>query len=125
MTPTGPRIIVKRDTESSIGRGAALYLDHFRPHVSVMIWAIARACPDSCTELWITEGHRKIRDTRDLHEECLALDFTFRDGEQRLIEVELHEIAREARSTLGDEYDLIAHGSGSNLHIHAEYDPKS
>ena len=32
-------------------------------------------------------------------------------------------LARHLAKELGDDYDVILHGKGANIHIHCEYDP--
>lgn len=123
--PSGPRIYFKRDEESSVGRGAILYAAHFVPEVSVMVWAVARSCTALIAEVWVTEAYRDIRDERDMHEECRALDFTFRTSSGARPGDDYYEdAAMEAAKLLGPDYDLICHGEGAGFHIHVEYDPK-
>ena len=122
--PKGPRVHFKRDDESSVGRGAVLHAAHFRPEIASMIWAFARSCPSWVAEVWVTEGYRSIRKSRDLHEECRALDFTARrsSGFRPLVD-EYELIAQACRALLGPDYDIITHGDGANLHVHMELDP--
>ena len=123
--PSGPRIYFKRDEESGVGRGAHIYGAHFCPEIAHIVWAVARSCSHVIAELWVTEGYRDIRDERDMHEECRAFDFTFRTSSgNRPGEVFYDDIAEDASRLLGPDYDVVVHGTGANLHIHIEYDPR-
>ena len=125
----GPRFIVKRDSESSIGRGCILLTAHFRPEIACIPWAIGQAVMQlgyAIPEIWITEGFRPWDgDDRDLHPELRALDFTLvmEDG-SRATESQYQNVASLAAETLGRDYQLPTHGEGWNLHIHAELDPR-
>ena len=58
----GARIIFKRDSESSIGRGAVIYRAHFRPEVAaILYWAAFHVPKELGGEMWVTEGWRDIR----------------------------------------------------------------
>jgi hypothetical protein len=124
MRHLGPRVFFKRDSESAVGRGADVRGAHFRPEISKIIWAACRAAPLWTTEVWVTEGYRDVRDSRDLHEELRALDFTFRyeDG-TRPTDDQYRICARAMEKILGPDYDSIAHGNGLGMHIHSELDP--
>jgi hypothetical protein len=125
MRKLGPRILVKRDEESSVGRGAMLYGAHFRPEMAIIVWAAARSAPTRAHELHITEGYRSIRDARDLHEELRALDITFRLPHNMLPTKEEYDaIGQRMRLLLGPDHDVIVHGADSNRHVHCELDPK-
>lgn len=125
------RIIVKDDRDSSIGRGGVLRREHFDPRMARLVEAVARATETLLPHaivLFITEGWRpSIRpEGRDLHTELRAFDFTIEFIRRiRAIENEYELVARDARAIVGDaEYDFQVHGEGSNMHIHAEFDPK-
>lgn len=122
----GPRVYVKRDSESGVHRGAVLYGAHFRPRIARMV----QACCDAVRELdlgdevWITEGWRFIRLTRDLHNTLDALDLTISKAGIKLSEGSYALVRDRMSEKLGPGYDLIAHGDGPSHHIHAEWDPK-
>ena len=123
------RIYVKRDEESSVGRGAVLSAAHFRPEMAAIIYEAARATElqfPEATELWITEGWRRIREARDLHRERRAFDFTVRTfGDERLTRDEYELVAYTMRNRLGPDVQVIVHGeSTSGIHLHAELDPQ-
>ena len=128
----GPRILVKPDAESSIGRGCELYGAHFRPEMAVIPHAMAAASqnlyPGKFAVMRMTEGKRPPRKqgVRDLHAELRAEDFTFETFTGlRATEQELRNIAFKAKETLGDDYDVEIHAVGSDaVHIHAELDPQ-
>jgi hypothetical protein len=125
------RIEFKTDEESSIGRGAVIYRQHFLPIMLPLFEGMARATEEklpAARTLRVTEGWRPQRTPgkRDLHTEMKALDFTieFIRGIRATLE-EYRRVAEHCRGIVGDaDYDFFVHGEGSNLHIHAEYDPK-
>lgn len=127
----GPRIIFKDDRDSSIGRGCVLYGAHFRPEVICIVKAVVDTVSEAYPGLagiTFSEGHRHIRDTRDLHEECRALDFsrhsTHGDGSTvSFSESQLHQLAIGISERLGLDYFVLVHGEGANMHIHIELDP--
>lgn len=128
MRKFGPRVYVKRDDESSIGRGCILYGAHFRPEMAIIVWAAcaaARELVPAVDECWLTEGFRDIRDIdakMDRHEVLNALDITFRmqPGDFRPTDTDYHRIKVRMRELLGPDYDVLFHAA----HIHAELDPK-
>ena len=125
MRHLGPRIYVKRDEESSVGRGCELYGAHFRPEISKIVWAAANSAPGQAEEVWLTEGYRDIRESRDMHEELRAIDITFRLKHDMLTTLdEYRAVVARMKALLGPDYDIIVHGDGANRHIHAELDPK-
>lgn len=123
MRHMGPRVLVKTDEQSSVGRGGVLYGAHFRPEIALIVWAATRA-PHQFDEIHITEGFRDIRDGRDLHEECRALDLVAYRFGKKLGKAEHELIARSMRAELGPDYDVVVHDAGSGIHIHTELDPK-
>lgn len=126
-TTLGPRVIVKDDRDSSIGRGCQLYAVHFVPVVmDLMRHAVqAFALNKRVATIRWTEGWRSIRTSKDCHENCRAIDFTAEDADgKRLSRAEYESVAGQMRKWLGQDYDVLAHGEGLGLHIHAEYDPK-
>lgn len=124
MTRTlGPRIYIKRDEESSIARGCQMYAAHFRPEIAIIPRIATAVAPFTCEEVWLTEAHRKIRDTRDLHEELCAFDITYHlTDDFRPTKVEYGMAVDRMSIFLGPDYDILAHGVGDNLHIHCEYE---
>ena len=123
----GVRIIFKRDEESNVNRGAILYRAHLRPEiVSILYWAAFYAPEELGNEMWVTEGWRNIRETRDLHEECRAFDI-----DCTRIEADSHEERYEVakiwgillQEELGPDYQVILHGGAERLHLHVELDP--
>ena len=82
---------------NGVGGGTILYAAHFRPEISVMVWAACQAAEDLYPRIhscWLTEGFRAIRRERDLHKEKRALDITFRlPGDMRPTKVEYEAIA--------------------------------
>lgn len=123
----GPRVIFKDDRDSKIGRGCQLFAAHFVPVVMDLLrhGVQAFALDPTVRTIRVTEGWRAIRTSKDLHESCRALDFTAEaEGGQRISHAQYDSIAAQMARWLGQNYDVIAHGTGSNLHIHAEFDPK-
>ncbi len=125
--PTGPRIIFKDDRDSAIGRGAVLYAHHFRPEVSAIPRAAALTAPEGLSYILVSEGHRHIRNTLDLHERCQAFDLSLNvPGIGERSEEERRAIGwawvERMRRMLGPGYQFDVHGAGRTLHIHAELD---
>jgi hypothetical protein len=125
------RIEFKTDPESAIGRGAVLYRKHFEPHMAILLEGMAAAVEDrlpAAKTLRVTEGWRPVREPgkRDLHTELRAFDFTIEYIRNiRATLDEYRTVAEHCRAIVGDaDYDFLVHGEDSNLHIHAEYDPK-
>lgn len=131
MSKPGPRIHVKTDAESSIGRGCVLYGAHSRPEIAAMDHAMCAATSKLYPRFLVirkTEGWRPQREAgkRDLHTEMRAIDYTVEtETGFRATEQELRNIAFKAKETLGDDYDVEVHAVGSDaVHIHAELDPR-
>ncbi|MCA9506489.1 MAG: hypothetical protein KC616_25605 [Myxococcales bacterium] len=122
----GPRICVKRDQESTVGRGCVLHAAHFRPELAAVVVAAAELAPPEVEQVWLVEGWRDIRDTPDRHETLDALDIVGTDGKGQRFLTSRQYVAWSQRvsSRLGDRYDVLAHDAGSGWHIHAEWDPK-
>ena len=123
----GPRVIFKDDRDSASGRGCRMFAAHFTHYVmAILIHGVQAFSLDKTVKvIRLTEGHRHIRDTRDLHEECRAFDFTAEMEEgTRIPRAAYERVGHQMRKWLGSDYDVIVHGEGTNLHIHAEYDPK-
>ncbi len=121
----GPRIIIKDDRDSSIQRGCVLYAGHFRPELACIIYHAAQTAPHEVSAIIVSEGWRKIRDSRDLHEELRAFDLSLNVisgdfGERRQVATSW---ADRMRKRLGEDYEIIVHGKDANLHIHVELDP--
>lgn len=124
----GPRVTFKDDRDSAIGRGCRLYAAHFRPEILAIMGAVVNALAEDATvdEIKFSEGHRKIRESRDCHETCDALDATAEmAGGTRIPKAAYERVAAKIRAKLGPNYDVLAHGLGTNLHIHVEWDPKN
>jgi hypothetical protein len=123
----GIRIIFKRDSESSIGRGCILYRGHFRPEVIQILYFAALHAPGELgNEMWVTEGWRNIRDSRDMHEELRAFDLDC----MRIVaenHPQRYSIAqawgKNISDELGPDYQIILHGGETALHLHIELDP--
>ena len=141
-TPDGPRIIVKDDRDSSIGRGCVLHGGHFRPEISIIFYTAAQTAPNGVTEVLFSEGWRpppEVEDpgTRDLHPELRAIDVSlntiFPDPATGSLDVDALlryrrkrgiEWADRIRKQLGPDYHVVVHGDGWNCHIHIELDPR-
>lgn len=123
MKPTGPRVIVKTDAESPIGRGCVLYGAHFRPEIALIVWAACRTT-HHIDEIRLTEGWRPSGDKRDLHPELRALDIVATRGGERLSLEEHKMIVMGMRRWLNPDYQFRAHDAGSGVHIHVELDPQ-
>jgi hypothetical protein len=127
--PSGPRIVIKDDRDSSLNRGCVLYGAHFRPEIARIPWAVARTAATYApewTEVTLSEGWRpKIRAGRDLHSEARAFDVSLNHIQADEAGRYSHGIhwARAIREELGPDYQVVVHGEGQNLHIHIELDP--
>ncbi len=122
----GPRIIVKADANSSIGRGCILYGAHFRPEMACIPYWVARTAPEELDEVVLTEGWRDVRDSRDLHEELRGIDVSLNglaDGGGESKKSKAESWAARLRERLGSDYQVILHGDGLNYHMHCELDP--
>lgn len=124
--PRGPRIIFKDDRDSSIGRGCVIYQGMLRPEIMCMVAAAAETAPDGMEEMHVSEGHRDVRNSRDLHKELRAWDISARgvpahDDDE--LEWEMSGWADRIRAKLGPAYTVVVHDTGSGLHIHIELDP--
>jgi len=122
--PRGPRIILKDDRDSSIGRGCVVYQGMLRPEITCMVAAAAETAPEGMEEMHVSEGWRDVRSKRDLHEEQRAWDISAR-GLPPLDNSEegLRRWADRIRAKLGPAYTVVVHDTGSGLHIHIELDP--
>ena len=71
-------------------------------------------------EAVITSARRPARGRFSYHHVGKALDFRakhIRDASIR------KAILNDLRATLGNDFDVILHGRGDNIHYHIEYDP--
>ena len=128
--PRGPRVIFKDDRDSNIGRGCVIYQGMLRPEIICMVAAAAETAPDGMEEMHVSEGHRNIRDSRDLHEELRAWDISARglpaigSADNETTQRKHMEVwAKLIREKLGPAYTVVVHDTGSGLHIHIELDP--
>lgn len=118
----GPRIVLKRDDASAIGRGAVLLAAHLRQTRLLEALAIvAEEAPELADgTLEVTEG---FRPGTGLHPMCLAFDI----GVHAVLagtELERAQIVerwrQRAQRRLGLDFDLLFEGD----HLHLEHDPK-
>ncbi len=128
--PQGPRIIMKDDRDSSIGRGCVIYQGMLRPEIICMVAAAAETAPSGMEEMHVSEGWRSIRDSRDLHEELRAWDISARGMPEILyaaiddeVQMQIENWATRIARKLGSAYTVVVHDTGSGLHIHIELDP--
>lgn len=121
------RIIFKRDSESSVGRGAEIYKAHFRPEIAcILYWAAFYAPAELSNEMWVTEGWRSIREGRDLHKEYRAFDIDctrIKSSSYSKRFVIAQRWASSLSEELGPDYQVILHGGEMSLHLHVELDP--
>ena len=68
----------------------------------------------------ITSARRKARGRFSYHHVGRALDFRAKHiasaGTRK-------DILEDLQRTLGDDFDVVLHGEGDNIHYHIEYDP--
>lgn len=107
--------------------GVVLCARHFRPEIVRILTAALREAPDGQEWVTVTEAWRYMRESRDLHNDFAAFDFSIRDipatSESDQIDKAIRW-AKRLRLSLGADYDVIFHDAGTGFHIHAEYDPK-
>jgi hypothetical protein len=75
----------------------------------------------------ITSAKRPDTGGRSKHPMCGAFDFRCKTiiAPTEIVRIGDARIwAERMQHELGSDYDVIAHGEGDNLHVHAEYDPK-
>jgi hypothetical protein len=108
--------------------GVVMKHGHLQPHFTIIPQVALETAPVTTDGVvWITCLYRKIRDTLDFHELCAAVDFRCKNivaDDQEAIEFIGHKWAERMSAKLGPDYDVIAHGSGDNFHVHAEFDPR-
>ena len=128
----GPRLIIKADWEDGGGnarRGCILTEGNTRPEVWAIVQSALRNAPHDMTEVIVSEGWRKIRDTKDCHELNNAFDISLHGTSDDLDERRTIGDAWAARmrvdliNRMGVDYDVSCHGRSWNVHIHAELDP--
>lgn len=122
MNEFGPRIIVKDDRDSSIGRGCEQYAWHYRPEIAAIPRAAAASSPWNTRIVRLTEGYRNIRDTPDDHEDFNAFDITVElPAGARANKAEYEQMAFRMKLFLGPDYGFLVHGEDAALHIHFRY----
>ena len=117
----------KRDEESAVNRGAVMYAAHFRPEIALIIEQAAYLAPElKADQMWVTEGWRDIRDSRDLHKELRAIDIdcTRVIAQRYPLRYTISQAwAKRLSEALGPSYQVILHGGEKTLHLHIELDP--
>ena len=119
-----------RTTTIAFKDSARLKLGHLRPHMSHLLEALLATAPE--TEdgiMWVTEGYRPERHANDAHTWGNAWDIRSKNviaDDWDELEIIMTEWGAETNALLGDSpaYQFEAHGSGTGLHLHAEYDPR-
>lgn len=101
-----------------------------RPHMIELLDAMLAVAPDTVDGImWVTEGWRPERHPNDAHTWCNAWDIRSRNvisrGDSDL-EIIMDLWGRDASEELGKhhQFDFEAHGEGTGLHLHSEYDPR-
>ena len=98
---------------------------HFEPHIAAIFQAALRTAPImSDGSVWVTQAHRKIRDTLDFHELTAAVDFRCKSIVSDDVRTAGELWADRMSTRLGPDYDCIAHGNGDSFHLHVEFDPR-
>jgi hypothetical protein len=105
--------------------GVELKHGNLAPHIVAILTAALETAPKMKDGfVWVTQAHRKIRDTLDFHEHAAAFDFRCKSISGVDV-VPLGSLwAARMSAKLGPSYDCIAHGTGANYHLHVEYDPR-
>ncbi len=121
-----PRILIKPDwfVHGDRQRGCILTLQHLRnPRVLRILEAAAETAPTLIdNEMLVSEGWRDIRDTPDAHERHEAFDFSLNQvaGHGKPHRLVCDAWAERMQAKLGDDYYVVVHGTGTNLHIHCQ-----
>lgn len=125
MNSFGPRILIKTDGESSIGRGCVEYAYHYTHQMADIKRAAAASAPIGAKIVRFTEGYRDIRRSADDHEEFHAFDITVDlENGHRADEAQLNTMAWRMKLFLGPDYGFLVHGERSGLHIHFRFKRK-
>lgn len=105
--------------------GARLAPKNFRPHIALIVQAVAEEAPSlEKNTLVVTEAWRI---GTGLHPEANAFDFrTWNILAASEAAREQHRQAWKARvqERLGEDYDVVVHGEGTRRHLHVEFDDK-
>lgn len=125
-----PRVLFKTDDESNIGRGCHLTGAHMRREMQAILYAFERTAPEELAYIKWTEGWRPPRaNRRDLHSENRAFDLSLNypewTGRGHAVRKDAGiDWGNRASALLGPDYQIVIHGSGRNLHVHIELDPR-
>ena len=108
--------------------GVVLRAAHLRPHMTAIIDASLQTSPQhGGNVVTITSAKRPDEGGRSRHPMCGAFDFRCKSiiARSQTERITLAtNWAGDMADLLGEDYDVIAHGEGDDLHVHAEYDPK-
>lgn len=85
------------------------------------LWLIARVFDSAGLECVVTSARRPAAFKKSLHADGLALDFRANHIGSRNLQL---KILAEIIGVCGQDFDVILHGEGANIHFHVEYDPK-
>ena len=95
-------------------------LSNIQPPILAKLWGIAKVFDTAGRECVITSARRPPVFKKSLHADGLALDFRANHIGSSSLQL---KILADIIGVCGNEYDVILHGEGPNLHYHVEYDP--
>lgn len=95
-------------------------LSNIAPAITSKFWIIAGVFDRNSVECVITSARRPVSGKKSFHHFGLAVDCRANHISSRNVQL---KILAELIGALGDDYDVILHGEGANIHYHIEYDP--
>jgi len=107
--------------------GVRLRAACFAPHMVRLLTVLLSVAPDTrdgC--MVVTEAWRKPRHPDDAHTWCNAFDIRSRNViHEGSLEPAMLAWASRAKASLDSpDWQIVVHGEGPGLHMHAEFDPR-
>ena len=95
-------------------------LSNIQPPVASKLWIIAGIFDQNGYDCVVTSARRPVSGKKSFHHYGLAVDCRANHIPSRNVQL---KILAELIGALGNDYDVILHGEGANIHYHIEYDP--
>ena len=95
-------------------------LTNLQPGLTGSLWKIAEVFERNGVACVITSARRPAEGKKSWHHFGLAADFRANHIGSRNLQL---KILAELIGALGDDFDVILHGEGANIHYHVEFDP--